>query len=402
MPLLRIADVPPPFRALARRVLGARTWAAPWDLRNEPANARSLRRLHLQGLNLAPWLDGIGERTVHDSDGKVLRLRLEEDPLELLEMGSHFKTCLSPGSCNYFSVFAILADVNKRVLYARDADGRIVGRCVLALTAAGGIVTFHPYANGLKDFRGAVREFVSDLAQAMRTEVLPRGEIPCLVAPDWYDDGSHDLSGRFQFLAEGSRLRTLLRQVPVEQLEDLLKHEMAPMEINELTLPILIELPEMVERPELLVPLVPYLRELRSLSDETILAVAWRLDRAGRPELVRSTLGDAFLRAVRRDLQHHWKGTLRSVAQIATPSEILRLLRETRASGVRRWADERSATRLMAAADALVGLGRRKQALDLYRQAAGLGPYVLPAEESQRCAQAILVLEGEQGQQRRE
>ena len=36
-----------------------------------------------------------------------------------------------------FSVFSNLADVNKRVLYARDEQGRVAGRCLRALTAGG-------------------------------------------------------------------------------------------------------------------------------------------------------------------------------------------------------------------------------------------------------------------------
>ena len=79
------------------------------------------------------------------SNGRNVVLAFEHDPLEIFQMGWHFSTCLSPGVFNFFSVFSNAADINKQVVYARDEQGRVVGRCLLALTEDGNLLTFEPY-----------------------------------------------------------------------------------------------------------------------------------------------------------------------------------------------------------------------------------------------------------------
>lgn len=118
-----------------------------FDFREEPANRKFITRLEAKGLNLTPWLNGIGTQTFplnHKKD--ALHLALEDDPLEVLEMGQHFRTCLSPDGCNYFSVFANLSDINKRVVYGRT-NGKVRGRCLLAISEEGTILVFHPYSH---------------------------------------------------------------------------------------------------------------------------------------------------------------------------------------------------------------------------------------------------------------
>lgn len=141
----------------------------------------------------------------------MLILRLEDDPLEVLNMGAPFRTCLSPGDINFFAALVDAADVNKRVLYGRTREGTVVGRCLLGLTDTGGIVTYHPYCHDARQgFPAAARAFVGELARAMGTRALPAGQVPALLASEWYCDGPEDLTGALAFLAAGSAFRAAL------------------------------------------------------------------------------------------------------------------------------------------------------------------------------------------------
>src|SRR5262249_26045032 len=99
-----------PHRALAIQLLRARAGPPPWDLRDAEENVAVIRALEARGIDPRPWIDGIGVVEVKAATGRVLRLSLEDDPLEIFQMGERFGTCLSIGSTNYFSVFANAAD----------------------------------------------------------------------------------------------------------------------------------------------------------------------------------------------------------------------------------------------------------------------------------------------------
>ena len=135
-------------RELAIRILNLRLTRhePPWNLPDEEANQRFVARLAQLHLNLTPWLHP--ETTRLDGPaGEPLTVSLEQDPLEIFYMGGYFDTCLSPGAVNFFSTVAIAeTDVNKQVLFARDRHRHVVGRCLLALTRNGGLLTFRPYS----------------------------------------------------------------------------------------------------------------------------------------------------------------------------------------------------------------------------------------------------------------
>jgi hypothetical protein len=359
------------MRKVARKVLAARAGAPPWDLRAEPANRAFLDRLTRAGVNVAPWLDGVGTRDATTDDGRVLSLRLEDDPLDILEMGQHFATCLSIGRFNYFSAFANAADVNKRVLYARTQDGVVFGRCLLALTDAGALLGFHPYAHAKRGFDRIVRDFVADLATKMGVSVVPTGRVARLVSTDWYDDGPVDLCGSFAFLAVGSAFRRALPTTPAATFAADLGRAFAPLPLGAIALPLVVALPEVEARPDLLLALVPHLESTRDLSVETLGAAAHLLARAGE-EGALARLAPRIVEAVRAALARggdHAIETLGAVIELA-PTEGLRTLRATRERGVRRWEEEKDPKRIEMAARAYAALRRLHQAIALYRVAA--------------------------------
>jgi hypothetical protein len=360
----------PPERRLALRVLQARLGPPPWDLRDVPENRAFLDELRRRGIEPDPWLDGIGRVHAKGAGGRPLVLELEDDPLEILMMGEHFGTCLSLGSFNYFSVFANAADVNKRVLYARDARGQVVGRCLLALTAEGSMLTFHAYAHrGDDGLDVLVADFARTLASRMRTSPLPEGQVPRLLAPRWYDDGPRDLTGQFGFLKDGSDFRRELPELQAAALPQRLRELFAPLPLNELTLPLFVALPEVRHDPRLLMPLLPLL-------DSGKMVPLWQwLD------LVAAAAADGDLPLARR-LARQAQGRLRKLERGAyqagvlaerlaavDPSAALRLLKRTRPKPVRSWRDETDTQRLLAAAAAHEALGRPRRAAELRRRA---------------------------------
>jgi hypothetical protein len=369
-----------PMRALAVRVLRMRAGPPPWDLRDDPANRMFLERLARAGIDTNPWVDPAGSTVVTTAKGETLQLRLEDDPLEILDMGRHFSTCLTPGDINYFSTFANVADINKRVLFARSPEaqaqaqgGRVLGRCLLALTAAGGIVVFNRYAHDATlGFGEIVTAFVRDLAERMRTMVVPSGDVPRLVAPDWYDDGPVDLGGRFPFLHDGSEFRLSLATVAATTFLEQTRRLFAPLTLGALTLPLLVALPEMDARPDLLVPLLPALVAAEGVPLATIGRAAILFAKTPEAAVAARALVPrivARLRDAAEDDQGWVEGAAASV--VATcPVDTLRLLRATRARRVHSWADEHDHRRLEMAARAYDVLRRPRLAAQLYRYAA--------------------------------
>jgi hypothetical protein len=61
-----LAELPPGFKDLAFRLIRTRCGPEPWDLRDEAPNRAFLDALERRGLNLTPWLDGIGKRAGGD------------------------------------------------------------------------------------------------------------------------------------------------------------------------------------------------------------------------------------------------------------------------------------------------------------------------------------------------
>jgi len=352
-----------PFRDLALAVFRRRCGPPPWDLRDDPANARFLDRLDTIGIDPTPWLDPF-ERRVEVKGGR-LRVHLERDPAEVLFMGGHFHTCLSPGAFNFFSVIVNIADVNKAVLYARDQDDRVVGRCLLALTGNGGLLPFHPYAHGEDiDFPDVVREVIADLASAMGTVVVKEGEVPTLLAPEWYDDGPEDLAKGFVALAPGAPFREALSKTPLEGFAARCAEALAPVGVNALTLPHLLGLPEIAQRPELVLPLLPAVERMDPRDAGWALALPHLSTAGATGRMARLLRSHAvpYLQSLRGEVD------LRVMEPLVClePSLALRALQRTRRRGFRTLEDEHPERRYWGAR-ALESLHRPQQALAHYR-----------------------------------
>ncbi|MGE0712860.1 MAG: hypothetical protein AB7N76_34525 [Planctomycetota bacterium] len=270
-------------RALGLRLLRARLGPRPWDLRDEPRNARFVRRLVRNGLDPLPWQDGIGTHVRAGQDGSVVLLALEDDPLEVLHMGGHFGTCLSPDRENFFSAVGNAADLNKRVLYARTPQGRVVGRCLLALTARGDVLAYHPYAHdGGLGMDELVADFVRELARQIGGAPAGVGRPETLLAKEWYDDGEVDVCEVERVFEDAaSPARKALADLDPAELEEHLSRAVAPRRLDARAVGRALALPELTARPTLVLGLW---RWLERLAPRDRLRATELLHAAGRQE----------------------------------------------------------------------------------------------------------------------
>lgn len=366
--LLALVELDPADRALAGRLLRARAGPLPWDLRDDPANQAFLARLSARGVDAGAWLDD-ARRVVAGADGKPVELALCDDPLEVFAMGAHFETCLAPGGSNFFSVIANAADINKRVLYARR-DGRVAARCLLALTDAGQVLTFHPYAHDDRlGFPFLVRDFAAELAARMRSQVARTGRVATLLARDWYDDGVRDLVGRYG-PHEAPAFARALQEVPLSGAVALIEQTLGR-PLDDVTLPVVVAAAALEQRPQLVAALAPRLLALATVPDETLLKAAHLATKAGDTALAdRLMLGPAS-RADLHDGTWHWGQVLARLR----PSFALARLRQTRRRGVRGWNGEWG-VRLAVAGLAMEHLHRPRQAAAMYRRAIADEPWL--------------------------
>ncbi|MBC8076010.1 MAG: hypothetical protein H7Y32_08045, partial [Chloroflexales bacterium] len=167
---------------------------AGWRERH-PSNAAFLQLLVQRGVDQRLWLaeQPRAFRLPAVAGGRV-RLHAEQNPLRILQMGNYSDTCLSFGGVNAFSAVANACELNKRVIYAADGAGRIVGRQLVALNADGALVGFHVYTNlpdhaSASALRAVFRRYAALFALRCGLPLADDGSTPVLFAERWYDDG---------------------------------------------------------------------------------------------------------------------------------------------------------------------------------------------------------------------
>jgi hypothetical protein len=247
---------------------------------------------------------------------------------------------------------------------------------LLALADTGGIVTFHPYAHRTQlDFDSLVRDFVTRLAEKMGTHLSPYGRISALVASDWYDDGPRDLGGSFDFLEPGSAFLSELAETSPDEVVAKLQAGFAPVPLNELTLPLALELDEVKGNPARLRVVLREAAKLPALPPRAVYKAAKLAIDNGDLELARNAWCKP-LESVARDWwrrERHFDSTSAQMLVKLDPSAALRLLRFTRRgrSG-RMWNND--PYRLEIAAGAHEALHRPRQAMELFLLAAKHAP----------------------------
>jgi hypothetical protein len=154
-----------------------------------PANRAWLAR-HPR-VDVQRWMQGVPCEREIAGHGRV-SITVERDPLEALKLGTYVGSCLSIGGSFDFSAVAVVADVNKQVLYARRADGVVVGRQLVAIAEDDRLVFFPIYPPSAE---GAIQQAFLELDRAFAQHlglepfVGDDYDVALIVARDWWDDG---------------------------------------------------------------------------------------------------------------------------------------------------------------------------------------------------------------------
>ena len=165
--------------------------AAGRSLVARPPNRHWLEAAERAGLNVKAWLSGI--REVVELGPLIVTIATENDPMEVLRMGSEFSTCLRlDGGENAASTVLNALDANKHVIYARKADRTIVGRKLIGVSPRGALVGFHTYASEqTADLRLAIDLACVRLAERCGLLLSNTGPPPEVLHQGfWYDDGA--------------------------------------------------------------------------------------------------------------------------------------------------------------------------------------------------------------------
>jgi hypothetical protein len=135
-------------------------------------------------------------------DAEQFTIQIESDPLEILKLGTYTGTCLGVGGMCSDSAIAALLDVNKKVLYARDRNGRVVARQLLAIADDDRLVCFHVYPlSSSPAVKSAFREYDRAFSCALGIPLYeptgaddPGYQVSSVLSVYWWDDGSWDFN----------------------------------------------------------------------------------------------------------------------------------------------------------------------------------------------------------------
>ncbi|MEM9072002.1 MAG: hypothetical protein AAGE52_26080 [Myxococcota bacterium] len=374
--LAPMRSVPAGLRRHAGELIRRREGPPPWDLRDHGPNAAFLDRMRGMGLDVDVWL-GRFPRRAATTDGRELHLALEEDPVEVLRMGGHFQTCLAAGNFNYWAAVINAIDINKRVFYARDAEGRVFGRALVTLTDRGRLLGYHAYAHSQTvGFFNVVRSYLRELAAALGTTLVNRGRVSPLLWSRWYADPPVAFAERETF---GTRLlERRMRVIPPAQFLAEAGKALAPTPLEGGAWALL-DVAAIRGRPELTVQLLPYLEPSDAEPFRLPPILKQIVDAGIRTPMLAQRLTEVAL-------QDRWMmESVRTLSRV-DPTSALNVLHRTRSRSARRLVRETDPERLEIAAMAYRELGKRSRARVFFRRAAALHRGV---EERARCEAAL-------------
>ncbi|NOT58062.1 MAG: hypothetical protein HOP18_25945, partial [Deltaproteobacteria bacterium] len=169
-------------------------WTGDQDYLSRHPRTRHWVRRHPR-VNVELWTSGI----VFESPAATalrLTLGIEQDPLEVLRLGTYVGSCLGLGGLCDYSAAAVLLDVNKQVLYARDRHGSVVARQLIALSKVDEVVCFNVYPESSPTpIKALFRAYDVALAEALGlARYIPKShydrdyEIEHILSEKWWDD----------------------------------------------------------------------------------------------------------------------------------------------------------------------------------------------------------------------
>ncbi|MBZ1345149.1 MAG: hypothetical protein KY055_00665, partial [Candidatus Nealsonbacteria bacterium] len=121
-------------------------------------------------------------------------LETEEDPLKTLQMGQKvIGSCLRIKGGSEQSAVCNAVDINKKVIWAKNEKGEVLGRVLIGINEQGELNAFRIYNNDPRiNLKNVFEDFLPFLAKEFKTKLTARGEIKQLVGENWHDDGARD------------------------------------------------------------------------------------------------------------------------------------------------------------------------------------------------------------------
>ncbi len=152
-------------------------------------------------VHLAKWKKGIHLKGT--IKGKTIQLQIEDDPLEILKIGTYVGSCLSLGGAYSESAAAVLLDINKQVIYARDTESVVVGRQLVAISENDELVCFDVYPHNVNpEMIALFWKFDMTLSKFLKLKVYQPPEkeneeenyvVEEILSEYWWDDGAWNL-----------------------------------------------------------------------------------------------------------------------------------------------------------------------------------------------------------------
>ena len=137
-------------------------------------------------------------------DGHVLSLTVELNPLEALQLGTYVGSCLGIGGMLAVSAAAVVLDINKTVVYARNQQGKVIARQLLAISEQDQLVAFSVYPNSVSP---AIKQMFTEYDRAFAAHLGIRlhepdsgteyPEIARPISSYWWDDTAWNFEPSF-------------------------------------------------------------------------------------------------------------------------------------------------------------------------------------------------------------
>jgi hypothetical protein len=149
-----------------------------------------------ESLDLSLWMKGISLQFETETFGTI-RMEVEQDPLEAWKLGTYVQSCLAVGGSNHQYAAAAVLDINKRVMYARNDNGKVVARQLLAISEEGTLVCFYVYPLKIAtEIKSIFRKYDQRFAKALNIPIhhsKERYTIATIISRAWYDDSAWNL-----------------------------------------------------------------------------------------------------------------------------------------------------------------------------------------------------------------
>lgn len=132
----------------------------------------------------------------------AIYIRLEQEPLEALKLGTYVGSCLGLGGSLTYSAVAIVLDINKQVLYARDRQGVVVARQVVAISDSEQLVCFEVYPHSVDAIiKTLFREYNERFAEALGLDMYRENAdreyaISLIMSEHWWNDMAWNFSAK--------------------------------------------------------------------------------------------------------------------------------------------------------------------------------------------------------------